>query len=63
MSEIDPHRELERYVNAFKNQKLAAAGLKISESYLTDLLMRRRPFSDAMLEKLGLKRINKVVKS
>ena len=47
-------RILQTRVERAGNQKEAAKELGISPQYLNDLLKGRRPFSDKMLEKLGL---------
>lgn len=48
---------LRAFVAQYKTQADAAAALKLSQSYLTDLLRGRRAFSDAVLRKLGLERV------
>lgn len=61
MKQADPLDVLKRFVEAHPSQKEAASALGIKPAYLSDLLNRRRDFSDRMLESLGLKQI--VVKS
>jgi antitoxin component HigA of HigAB toxin-antitoxin module len=51
---IDPYEALQDYVSQFNTQVEAAHALEISTPYLTDLLKRRRTFSDNMLAKLNL---------
>jgi hypothetical protein len=51
---IDPHAVLQAFCAQFATQAQAASALGISASYLTDLLKKRREFSDAVLGKLGL---------
>ena len=57
MKEIDPLKALEAFVAKHKTQAAAAAALGVSRPYLSDILNGRRDFSDAILEKLNLRRI------
>ena len=57
LAEIEPREALRKFVALHATQREAALALGIGESYLSDLLLNRRDFSDAMLEKLGLRRI------
>lgn len=61
MKQEDPLSTLKRFVAAHPTQKEAASALGISQPYLFDLLKGNRPFSERMLQELGLKQI--VVKS
>ncbi len=54
---INPAERLEAFVANYATQREAAAALKISGPYLSDLLNGRREFSDAILERLALRRI------
>ncbi len=51
---IDPYEVLDAFVASYDTQREAAEALHISQPYLTDLLQRRRNFSDNMLAKLNL---------
>ncbi len=51
---VDPLERLREYVTRHGTQRAAAAALHVSDSYLSDLLNRRRPFSAIVLERLGL---------
>lgn len=57
MKQIDPTERLQAFVDKYPTQREAAAALKISGAYLSDLLNGRREFSDAILERLALRRI------
>lgn len=57
MKQIDPAERLQAFVAKYPTQREAAAALKISGPYLSDLLNGRREFSDAILERLSLRRI------
>lgn len=57
MKEIDPLERLRRFVGEHETQREAADALGISRPYLSDLLNGNRPFSDPILEKLGLRRV------
>lgn len=61
MKPADPLDVLKRFVAAHPSQAAAASALGIKPAYLSDLLNKRRDFSERMLESLGLKQI--VVKS
>ncbi len=61
MKQADPLDVLKRFVAAHPSQREAASALGIKPAYLSDLLNKRREFSDRMLGELGLKQI--VVKS
>lgn len=54
--DVDAVARLRAVITEAGSQRNAAAKLNIAESYLSDLLRGRRSFSDAMLEKLGLRR-------
>ena len=54
--DVDAVARLQRLVREVGSQKAAAQQLGCSNPMVTDLLMGRRKFSDAMLEKLGLRR-------
>ena len=51
---VDPYEVLDAFVARYETQREAAEVLEISQPYLTDLLQRRRNFSDNMLAKLNL---------
>ena len=55
--EQNPQRQMERLVSQLGSQVAAAAALGIGPSYFCDLLRGRRNVSDAVLRKLGLRRI------
>lgn len=57
MKEIDPLVALKRFVGEYETQGAAADALGVSRPYLSDILNGRREFSDAILQKLGLRRI------
>lgn len=54
--DIDAVARLRAVVKEAGSQTAAAQRLKIAPAYISDLLYRRRRMSDAMLEKLGLRR-------
>lgn len=53
---VNPLTELRAVVGKYQTQKQAADALRISPSLLTDILKRRRGFSDTLLRRLGLVR-------
>ena len=55
--EQNPQRQMERLVSQLGSQAAAAAARGIGPSYFGDLLRGRRNVSDAVLRKLGLRRI------
>lgn len=57
MKEMNPLDALRTYCDRCGTQRKAAVSLGISQAYLSDLLLGRREFSPAMLEKLGLRKI------
>jgi plasmid maintenance system antidote protein VapI len=57
VKEIDPIVALESFIKKHKTAKAAAEELGISSGYLSEIVNGRRDFSDAILEKLGLRRI------
>ena len=57
MKEVKPLDALKRFVEKHPTQRDAAAALGISSPYLYDLLNGHRGISDAVLAKLGLRRI------
>lgn len=57
MKERDPHAVLTELVKQCGTQSAAAERLGVSRMFVTDLLLRRRKFSDEMLAKLGLRRV------
>ena len=59
---VSAHQALERHCKRFKTQVEAAKALAITAPYMRDLLRGRRDFSANMLAKLGLKRIETIVK-
>jgi DNA-binding transcriptional regulator YdaS (Cro superfamily) len=54
---MDAIKELEKHVKRAGSQKDAASVLGISPQYLNDLLLGRREASEAILQKLGLRRV------
>lgn len=54
---MDVLKVLARHVKRAGNQKEAAKALGISAQYLNDLIQGRREPSDAVLEKLNLRRV------
>jgi len=57
MKEIDPLERLKAFVEKHKTQAAAAEALGVSRPYLSDIINGRRDFSDAVLERLGLRRV------
>jgi transcriptional regulator with XRE-family HTH domain len=57
MKEIDPLDRLRAFVAKHETQAAAAEALGVSGPYLSDILNRRRDFSDQILKRLGLRRI------
>lgn len=57
MKEIAPLERLRRFVDTFDTQSAAADELGISRQYLTQLLNGKRDFSEAVLAKIGLRRV------
>jgi transcriptional regulator with XRE-family HTH domain len=57
MSPMNPQRVLRAHVARYETQRACARALRISPSYLCDLLRGRRPYSARILRRLGLKRI------
>ena len=55
MKEINPVSVLEALVAEHGTQEAAANALGIAKSYFSDLMHGRRDFSDAILDKLGLR--------
>ena len=55
--EQNPQHQLERLVDELGSQAAAAQALGIGPSYFCDLLRGRRNVSDAILRKIGLRRI------
>ncbi len=62
-AEIDALDRLHRFVERYPNKKAAADALGITPPYLNDLINMRRDISDQMLEKLGLKRVTRIIQS
>ena len=58
----DPLKELKAFVAKYPTQGEAAAALGISRPYLFDLLHNNRRPSAAILAKLGLTRVERVVR-
>lgn len=56
MAEINALDRLHQFVKKYPTQKEAAVALKITPSYLSDLVHARRDLTDGILAKLGLKR-------
>jgi plasmid maintenance system antidote protein VapI len=61
MPEIDARQRLQDFVDRYKNPTEAARAMKITPQYMRDLLHNKRDISPRILEKLGLKRVSKVV--
>ena len=61
MKRVDPIQRLQALVKMHGSQVAAAKALGISTVYLHDLLRGRRHLSDAMLERIGLMRVDTVV--
>ena len=57
MKEVDPIKALNAFVSKHKTQAAAADALGVSRPYLSDIINGRRDFSDAILERLGLRRV------
>lgn len=57
MKAADPQRILRALVKRYGSQKALAAELRVAESYLSEVLKGRRPYSDGFLSRLNLKRI------
>lgn len=57
MPEQNPREWLRQRVVALGTQRAVAAELGVSDVYVSDLLRGRRPFSEAMLRRMGLKRV------
>tara|TARA_R110000787_G_scaffold67053_1_gene150295 strand:+ start:797 stop:1000 length:204 start_codon:yes stop_codon:yes gene_type:complete len=53
----NPQRQLERLVRECGSQAAAAAALGIGATYFGDLLRGHRNVSDAILRRLGLRRV------
>lgn len=53
----EPLAVLKSFVSKYPTKRAAAQALDISAPYLTDLLYGRRKFSEAMLAKIGLRRM------
>jgi transcriptional regulator with XRE-family HTH domain len=51
---LDPHAILLQRIERAGSQKALADELGVTQSYLSDVKLRRRGFSAALLEKLGL---------
>lgn len=47
--------ELKKFIKAHENQKNAAKALGVSEQHISDLIHRRRTFSEKMASKFGYK--------
>lgn len=56
-------RALRHFVRGYRTQAVAAAELKISAPYLTDMLYGRRPVPKRILSRLGLRRREFVVRT
>ena len=57
MKLVNPIDALQREIAKYPTQRGAAKALGISTAYLSDLVNGRRNVSDAMLVKLGLRRV------
>ena len=57
METVDPLAELRAVCDAAGSQRAWAAAHGLSVSYLSDVLLRRRPPGPAILRALGLRRI------
>ncbi len=56
MKETDPLKKLRAVVAKYPSQKAAAEALRVPQSYLSDVLHERRPFSAHLLTAIGLRR-------
>jgi transcriptional regulator with XRE-family HTH domain len=54
--EVDPKRLLAAAIERHGSQRALARHLGVSQAYVWQLLTGRSPFSDGILEKLGLRR-------
>ncbi len=61
LKEVRAAQVLYDTVKSFPTQREAAAHLKITPAYLSDLLNNRRDISDSILAKLGLRRATVIV--
>lgn len=57
MADVNPHKALAAIVAQYQTQQDAARALLMSPSYLSELLRGQRPFTPAVLGKLGLRRV------
>lgn len=57
LTETDAHAALAALIETHGSQTAVAKRLGLSVPYINDLIHGRRLFSDAMLEKLGMRRI------
>ena len=57
MKTQDPTTKLKALIKEHGSQAAVARLLGVSDPYLSDLVLGRRPFSERMLTKLGLKRV------
>lgn len=60
-SPINAMQRLRAFVARYPTRTKAAKALEITPSYLRDLLIEHRPITGTILDKLGLKRVSKVV--
>jgi hypothetical protein len=56
LTETDVLARLESFVQGYPTQKAAAHALGVSQSYLSDLRGGRRPLTDTVLGRLGVRR-------
>lgn len=54
---VDPKKRLDAAIRRTGSQRALAAELGVSQQYVCDLAAGRRPFSDGVLEKLGIRRV------
>jgi DNA-binding transcriptional regulator YdaS (Cro superfamily) len=57
MTDLQIRRTLDRFIKEHGSQKQAAAALKLSESYLSEILSGRRQVPHSVLSAVGLERV------
>lgn len=57
MRDMNPREWLRQRVRALGTQRAVARELGVSDVHVSDMLRGRRPVSDAMLAKMGLRRV------
>lgn len=61
MPEQDPRTWLRQRVRALGTQRAVARELGVSDVYISDILHGRRGVSDALLAKMGLRRVVSII--